>query len=111
MQKYSYKDIIDITYKALDFIPIQHFLKKDLTIKEIWNNIEGYQLKNNQCYLNNDLFEYMSKYNDFFEGDIFNWITEDELITYCEQRYPNVRWTEEIIIKNYIVEVGEAECS
>ena len=47
-----------------------------------------------------DVYEiknFMDEHEDIFEGMIFNWMTADEFLKYCEKRYPQVKWHTEII--------------
>ena len=100
---YTYKEIIEKTYKALDFIDLTKYLKKDLKLNIIMSQIE------NDCCLYKlpiECHKYINNNLDFFENnDIFNWITDYEFLKYCEEKYPNYKWEETTITYYWIKEV------
>jgi len=53
----------------------------------------------------------MEKYEDFFQGDIFNWMTEDEFVNYCKTKFPDIKWQSEIVETYTIVSAGDEKCN
>ena len=107
MKEYNYKESIEITEKALDLLNVKRFLKKDKTSSEIMQDIEDYYC--NQSNIDTYMVEYyMKEYPEIFGNpiDIFNYMTEDEFLSYCQKKYPKVVWGNEIIERNWIISVG-----
>lgn len=97
----TYREIKEKSYKALDLYPdLKSFLQKDLEAYDIMNNLEE-DIENNP---NNkeQLIKYMQEEKNFFNNDIFNWITEDEFINYCKERFPEITWGYELIERYWV---------
>ena len=104
--KYTYKEIIMYTYTALDLIPdLKRFFQKGMPPTHIMNDIYD-AISFYHIYDNTPVTQYMEKYKDFFQNDIFNWITESEFIAYCERRFPEIKWGHQIIEEYWIAEIG-----
>lgn len=97
----TYREIKEKTYKALDLHPnLKSFLKKDLEVYEIRDNIiDDIEINPDN---KKELLDYMKKEEDFFCGDIFNWMTEDEFIAYCKKKFPNIKWESQIIERYWV---------
>ena len=61
-----------------------------------------YALEIEPIEINKEFWNFFNKHSNFFKGDIFNWITEDEFIDYCRQRFPDIKWGHETIEKYWI---------
>ena len=98
----SYKDSIKINKQALDLIDIKKFLISGKDISDIKYNIRFYISISEDQF--DELKNFMSQYTDVFGADldIFNYIADDEFIAYCEKRYPNIHWGEEIIERHWV---------
>jgi len=97
--KHSYKDSINITQQALDLIDIKKFLISGKDISDIKYDIRFY------IHISEDKVKnFMSQYSDIFgiDLDIFNYIGDDEFISYCKRRYPDIYWEEEIIERHWV---------
>lgn len=97
----TYREIKEKTYKALDlYSDLKSFLQKDLEAYDIMNNLRE-DIENNP---NNkeQLIKYMQEEKNFFNNDIFNWITEDEFINYCKERFPEITWGYELIERYWV---------
>lgn len=97
--KHSYKDSINITQQALDLIDIKKFLISGKDISDIKYDIRFY------IHISEDKVKnFMSQYSDIFgiDLDIFNYIGDDEFISYCKKRYPDIYWGEEIIERYWV---------
>ena len=97
--EYSYEDSIKISQQALDLIDIKKFLISGKDISDIKYDIRFY------IHISEDKVKnFMSQYPDIFgiDLDIFNYIEDDEFISYCRKRYPNIYWGEEIIERHWV---------
>lgn len=106
----GYDEILKIEYGALDLYPIKKFLKKDTEIQAIIHSIED-AIEIEPHELNPKFWAYMKKYEDYFQGDIFNWMDEYEFVKYCETRFPDIKWQHEIVETYTIVSAGDRKCS
>ena len=66
--------------KVLDSIDFSPYLKYIEKGERVWTFIRVIENDFNHTELVN---------NDILEGDIFNWLSESEIIEYFEKRYPN----------------------
>lgn len=98
----SYDELLKIEYGALDLFSIKDFLKKDAEAWAIRRAIED-AVEIEPHELNPNFWEYMEEHEDFFKGDIFNWMDEDEFIKYCQDRFPDIKWQSEYIERHWIV--------
>lgn len=97
----DYKELLQIEYDALDLLPIKDFLKKDMEISEIRYAIE--EMLNSEIKAERlEFWNYMDDHEDFFKGDIFNWMDEDEFLQYCENRFPDIHWGHEIVERYWV---------
>ena len=97
--EYSYEDSIKISQQALDLIDIKKFLISGKDISDIKYDIRFY------IYISGDKVKnFMSQYSEIFgiDLDIFNYIEDDEFISYCRKRYPDIYWGEEIIERHWV---------
>ena len=108
--KISYDELLKIEYGALDLLPIKDFLKKDVEVQKIRHAIED-AIEIEPHELNPKFWTYMEKYEDFFQGDIFNWMTEDEFVNYCKTKFPDIKWQSEIVETYTIVSAGDEKCN
>ena len=106
----GYDEILKIEYGALDLLPIKDFLKKDTEVWEIRRAIED-AIEIQPHELNPKFWAYMKKHEDFFHGDIFNWMDEYEFVKYCETKFPNIKWQHEIVETYTIVSAGDRKCN
>lgn len=98
--EYSYEDSNKISQQALDLIDIKKFLISGKNISDIKYDIRFY------IHISEDkeVKNFMSQYSDIFgiDLDIFNYIEDNEFISYCRKRYPNIYWGEEIIERHWV---------
>ena len=103
MKAFNYTESLKKFYKALDYIDLTPYLKKDATIEEIHEKI------NNDCKLYKlpiELYQYIRKDNYLFaDNDLFNAFDDYELLDYIESRYPQYVWQTEYIVRTWICEV------
>ena len=104
----SYTECIRICEKALDLLDIRKFLIKDKTAHDIIWDIEDYYNDpiNNDTYM---LEYFMKEYPEIFgeeDPQPFNYMTDDEFITYCEKRYPDVSWGHEWTERHWVLYNG-----
>ena len=102
--EFGYKETIEITEKALDILDIKKFLIKDKDPHEIMNDIDDYIEDGD----GEDVWKveyFMKEYPEIF-GDpwfsIFNYMDDDEFITYCKKRYPEIHWGHEFIERYWV---------
>ena len=91
----DYNAMLQIEYGALDLLPIKDFLKKDMEISEIRYAIEE-MLDSEIKAERPEFWSYMDNHEDFFKGDVFNWMDENEFLNYCETRFPEIHWGHEV---------------
>ena len=104
--KYTYKEIIELSYQALDLIPdLKKFLVKNQTIEYTMDEIEDAIYL--RAYAGQPVEKFMEEHKEFFRGIIFNWLDVNEFLTYIKKRYPEVKWGSEIIERIWITEVGD----
>lgn len=106
----GYNEILKIEYGALDLYPIKKFLKKDTEIQTIIRAIED-AIETEPHELNPKFWAYMKEYEDFFQNDIFNWITEYEFVKYCETRFSDIKWQYETVETYTIVSASDEKCN
>lgn len=101
--EYSYEDSIKISQQALDLIDIKKFLISGKEICEVIYNIEDY-FENSDEEEIQKLKYFMKDYPDIFGKtlELFNYIDDDEFISYCRKRYPDIYWGEEIIERYWV---------
>lgn len=98
---YNYKKIKELNYKALDLYPnLKSFLQKDLEVYDIMNAISN-DIEINS-YNKKELIDYMEQEKEFFCYDIFNWMSADEFIDYCREKFPDIQWGSEIIERYWV---------
>ena len=73
----KYKEIIELTEQALDLLNIEPFLEEGLELEPIIDNIY-YSLETKSKNTNKEFWDFLQSHEDFFHGDIFNWITDYE---------------------------------
>lgn len=104
----TYKETIEICEQALDFLDIKRFLVLNKDVDAIIDNIEFYLYENQTVNCNKEnlkkLNEFMSEYPEIFGdlGELFNSITDDEFIEYCQKRYPEIHWGHEVIERYWV---------
>lgn len=104
---YSYKEILSISYKALDLIPdLKKFFIKSNTIDYIMSDIEDAIYFH--AYAGQPVEKYLEEHKDFFGWDIFNWLTTEEFLSYCKERFPEIKWGSETIERIWVAEVGDS---
>ena len=98
--EHSYEDSIKISQQALDLIDIKKFLISGKDISDIKYDIRFYIYISEEDKVKN----FMLQYSDIFgiDLDIFNYIEDDEFISYCRKRYPDIYWGEEIIERHWV---------
>ena len=97
----TYHEIKEKTYKALDLYPdLKSFLQKDLEVYDIMNAISD-DIEINP-YNKKELIDYMEQEKEFFCYDIFSWISADEFIDYCKERFPEITWGYELIERYWV---------
>ena len=103
---YTYKEIIELSYQALDLIPdLKKFLIRNQTVEYTMDEIEDAIYLG--AYSGQPVEKFMEEHKAFFKGTIFNWLSVDEFLTYIKKRYPEVKWGSEIIEHIWITEVGD----
>jgi hypothetical protein len=99
---YNYEESIMICEIALDMLNIRQFLVKDEDLTDIIEKINQYY-NNNPMEDNVDLTKmFMKQYPEIFgenNPQLFNYMTEDEFVCYCQERYPEIKWHSEVVIK------------
>ena len=104
--KYTYKEAIELSYKALDLIPdLKKFFKRSESLEYTMEEIEDAFYYN--AYAGQPVDKFMQEHFDFFRGEIFNYIDADEFLTYAKERFPEIKWGHEIIENWWITEVGD----
>ena len=106
MNEVDYYEAIKICEQALDLINIKDFLIKDKELHEIITNIDDYVAlhQNDIC---KELYNFMEQYKNIFGYkdwplEIFNYMTSDEFMDYCQKRFPDIKWRNEVIEHNYV---------
>lgn len=97
----TYREIKEKSYKALDLYPdLKSFLQKDLEVYDIMNAISD-DIETNP-YNKKELIDYMEQEKKFFCQDIFNWMSADEFIDYCKERFSEIIWGYELIERYWV---------
>lgn len=99
---YTYNESMRLAEQALDLLDIKSFLRKGREVYDIVSDIEHFLIIEPQENLK-EFWDYLTLHEDFFKGELFNYMTADELIEYCQKRYPDIHWQEEIIERHYVV--------
>lgn len=102
MKNYTYKESMELTKQALDKLDIKQFLRQGREVFDIVSDIEHYLIIESREYIE-EFWDYLDLHEDFFKGEVFNFMTDYEFMEYCEQRYPDIHWQEEIIEKYYVM--------
>lgn len=102
MKNYTYKESMELTKQALDMLDIKRFLRQGREVFDIVSDIEHYLIIESREDLE-EFWDYLDLHEDFFKGEVFNFMTDYEFMEYCEQRYPDIHWQEEIIEKHYVM--------
>lgn len=80
----KFKNELEETYSLLNLINFEEFLKNkkvDYTVSDLMQDVEKHVHYSN-------VFENKIN-NDFFQGEPFNYMTEEEFIEYLQKRYKN----------------------
>ena len=102
----DYRESIKVCSKALDMINVKEFLILGQEPYDIMNDIEDYVDKvENETTC--QVITYMKQYPEIFGKipELFNYMTDDEFITYCKERYPEVEWAYEIRERYWVANV------
>lgn len=99
---YTYEESIRLTEQALDLLDIKQFLRQGREVFDIVSDIEHYLIIESREDLE-EFWDYLDLHEDFFKGEVFNYMTDYEFMEYCRKRYPDIRWQEEIIEKHYVM--------
>lgn len=102
MKNYTYEESMELTKQALDKLDIKRFLRQGREVFDIVSDIEHYLIIESREDLE-EFWNYLDLHEDFFKGEVFNFMTDYEFMEYCEQRYPDIHWQEEIIEKHYVM--------
>lgn len=102
MKNYTYEKSMELTKQALDKLDIKQFLRQGREVFDIVSDIEHYLIIESREDLE-EFWDYLDLHEDFFKGEVFNFMTDYEFMEYCEQRYPDIHWQEEIIEKHYVM--------
>lgn len=99
----DYKQGIIITEQALDLLDIKQFLLHGKEVYEVMHMIEDYIGDGD----GRDIWEvekFMNDYPQIFGSppDIFNCMTHDEFMEYCQKRYPEITWVYEYIERYWV---------
>lgn len=103
----KYREQIELTEQALDLLNIKAFLIHGEELEDIYKAIQWY-IDDNDTEEVHKVRRFMDGYDDFFHGDIFNWMTSDEFIEYCIKRYPEIRWGHEIVERFWVINRGDS---
>ena len=98
--KYSYTQGLDLSYQALDLFPVKDFLEQDRTLTEVINIINQELMVNANTY--QKLWNFLEAYEDHFQGNIFNYMTDYEFLVYCQKHFPDIKWGHEIVDKYWV---------
>ena len=101
----KYNEMIELTEHALDLLNIESFLEEDLELQTIIDNIK-YAIDIKSENISQEFWDFLNSHEDFFRGDIFNWMTDDEFLNYCKYKYPKIRWHTEVIERHWITDKG-----
>ena len=102
MKNYTYEESMELTKQALDKLDIKRFLRQGREVFDIVSDIEHYLIIESREDLE-EFWDYLDLHEDFFKGEVFNFMTDYEFMEYCEKRYPDIHWQEEIIEKHYVM--------
>lgn len=104
-KKFSYAESIEICEKVLDMIPIQTYLGLGLEPNDIMWDIEcdlHAGIKDGRTL---PIYIYMLDYPEIFGDDppeLFNYMTDVEFMTYCQKRFPEIKWGHETIERYWV---------
>ena len=109
-KKYSYKECLELSYKALDLIPnLKEIFYQSASLDNIMLDIYDavYYHAAGQA-----VEDFLNEHFDFFKGSIFNWMTDDEFIQYCNSRFPEISWGHRVKEEYWVSNIGgDEECS
>ena len=100
-KEYSYTESIKICEKALDMLNIKSFLIIEEELHNIMRAIEDY-IDDGDGEDIQKVEEFMEQYPEIFHNppELFNYMTEDEFLGYCQKRFPEIYWGHEVV-ENY----------
>lgn len=90
----SWEQDLALTYDLLDMIDVRSYVylgDNDAwkVMRHIQNDYETHKLPEQIC-------AFVNNHPDYFEGYVFNYMGEDDFLTYCRRRYTNFRYVEDI---------------
>ena len=101
MKNYTYKKIKELNYKALNLYPnLRDFLLSGEEVSDIMDAIEADMKVNPND--KKELTNFLNENQDFFQGNLFNWMNEYDFIEYCKDIYADIYWYDELIEKHWV---------
>lgn len=89
-----WEEELELTYDVLDMIDVRNYVYLgDNNIGTIMSLIQDdyytRKLPETACV-------FIDNHSDYFEDNVFNYMSETEFLTYCKRRYTNFRYVEDI---------------
>lgn len=89
-----WEEDLALTYDVLDMIDVRGYVYRGVTdAYEIMRSIEGDYITGQ---LPKQICEFIDAHHDYFEYYVFNYMSEDDFLTYCRRRYTNFRYVEDM---------------
>ena len=99
----QYKKDISLSKQALDIYgKVKNFLERGAEVNDIMSTIEE-DLSTQPKEENQELWDFINNHEIVFQNDIFNCMTDYEFIDYCRERYPDIKWQEEVIERHWVI--------
>lgn len=93
----SWEEELELTYDVLDMIDVRGYVYRGITdTYEVMRSIEGDYITHQ---LPEPICAFIDNHSDYFECDIFNYMSEDDFLTYCKRRYAHFNYVENIIYR------------
>lgn len=91
----TYEEEYRVTKEFLDTLDIQKIFQEE-------NPLESNRLADLIYLIENHVKENNIELPEIFEGEVFNFMCEDEFVSYLKNRYPNFKYHEAVRVTTYI---------
>ena len=85
---------LELTYDVLDMIDVRGYVYRGITdTYEVMRHIQNdYDTRK----LPEMIYTFINNHPDYFQYDVFNYMSEEEFLTYCKRRYTHFNYVENI---------------
>ena len=89
-----WEEELELTYDVLDMIDVRGYVYRGVTdAYEVMRSIEGDYIIGQ---FPKPICEFIDAHRDYFEDNVFNYMSEEEFLTYCKRRYTHFNYVENV---------------